>query len=215
MNYFLHLSLSMMSGLKNTLLIFIVTLSCSIPLGILVSIGRLSSVLIIKKFFQIYIYIIRGTPLLLQIIFIYFGLSIQSIGISLDRFTAIYIAFIINYAAYFGEIFRGGIESIDKGQYEASQVLGISTRQTFFHIILPQMIKRTLPSIGNEVITLVKDTSLVSIVAISEILLLAQIYSNLYVSLIPFLIAGILYLMMTSIITLLMELIEKKFTYYQ
>ncbi len=215
MNNFFEIFKAMTEGLKNTSLVFIITLLGSLPLGIVVAIGRLSTNCLINKFFQTYIYIIRGTPLLLQLIFIYYGLSLQNIGISLDRFTAVYIAFIINYAAYFGEIFRGGIISIDKGQYEASQVLGISKLNTFFHIILPQVIKRTLPPIGNEIITLVKDTSLVYIVAISELLLLAQIYANLYVSLVPFLIAGILYLAMTSIMTILLEVVEKKYAYYQ
>jgi len=215
MNNFIEIFLAMVEGLKNTTLIFSITLIGSIPLGIFVAIGRLSKYQLIKQVLQIYIYIIRGTPLLLQIIFIYFGLSLGNIPIVLDRFTAVYIAFITNYAAYFGEIFRGGIVSIDKGQYEASQVLGISKVKTFLYIILPQVIKRTIASVANEIITLVKDTALVSIVAISELLLLAQIYANLYVSLTPFLIAGLLYLLITSILTLILQLIEKRFNYYQ
>ncbi|NMB27811.1 MAG: amino acid ABC transporter permease, partial [Tissierellia bacterium] len=150
---------AMIDGLITTLEVFFFTLILSIPLGIIVAIGRLSKVKLISKITELYIWVMRGTPLMLQIVFVFFGLPI--VGVIFDRFTAVLIAFILNYAAYFGEIFRGGMESIDKGQYEAAKVLGLTPYKTFTRIILPQMFKIVLPSIANEVITLVKDTSLI------------------------------------------------------
>ena len=158
MNYIITLMPSIIEGLKNTLGVFILTLLLSIPLGIIVAILRLSNIKIVNFISSLYVLVMRGTPLLLQLIFIFFGLPI--IGVSIDRFPAAIIAFTLNYAAYFGEIFRSGIKDIDKGQFEASKILGLSKWFTFKKIILPQSFKKTLPSIANEVITLVKDTSL-------------------------------------------------------
>jgi polar amino acid transport system permease protein len=204
---------NLLSGLKNTLYIFTITLILSIPLGILVSLGRLAKPLFIQRFFQLYIYVMRGTPLLLQLVFIYYGLP--SIGITFDRFSASILAMVLNYGAYFGEIFRGGIQSIDKGQSEASKVLGISKFNHFRYIVLPQVIKRTITSVSNEVITLVKDTALVSVLGIAELQRAARTAVNTQASLIPFFIAGAIYLIVSTILTKILEKIEKRYNYYE
>lgn len=211
--YILKLIPAMLSGLEITLSIFSLTLLFSIPLGILVAVGRLSKIKPLVKVIEFYIWVMRGTPLLLQIIFIYFGLPI--IGITFERFPAAMIAFILNYAAYFGEIFRGGIESIDKGQYDAAKVLGFTPAQTFIRIILPQMIKIVLPSVANEVITLVKDTALVYVVGLGELLRSGKIASNRDASLVPLVMVGVFYLALTWILTKLFQRIEKRYAYYQ
>ena len=211
--YILKLIPAMLSGLEITLSIFSLTLLFSIPLGILVAVGRLSKLKPLVKVIEFYIWVMRGTPLLLQIIFIYFGLPI--IGITFERFPAALIAFILNYTAYFGEIFRGGIASIDKGQYEAAKVLGFTSAQTFIRIILPQMIKIVLPSVGNEVITLVKDTALVYVVGLGELLRSGKIASNRDASLVPLVMVGVFYLTLTWILTKLFQRIEKRYAYYQ
>ena len=203
-------------GLKITLGVFILTLAVSLPLSILVALMRRSKNKFLSKFIGIYIYIMRGTPLLLQLMFIYFGYHyIPHIGYALGRYQAIFIAFILNYTAYFAEIFRGGIGSIDIGQYEASKVLGISRSYTFSKIILPQVIKNVLPSIGNEVITLVKDTSLVYILGVSDILKAARAASNTYSTFTPFVFIGFVYLIIIAILTKLLDKIELKFNYYR
>ncbi|MCF6466061.1 amino acid ABC transporter permease [Clostridium sp. Cult2] len=203
----------MVDGLVTTLEVFSLTLILSIPLGILVSIGRISKVKFLSKITEFYIWVMRGTPLMLQIVFIFFGLPL--IGIIFDRFTAVLIAFVLNYGAYFGEIFRGGIESIDKGQYEAAKVLGLTPYKTFKRVILPQMFKIVLPSIANEVITLIKDTSLVYIVGIGELLRAGKIASNRDVSLIPLALVGVIYLLLTAIFTEVFNKIEGRYSYYE
>ncbi|NLX62002.1 MAG: amino acid ABC transporter permease [Tissierellia bacterium] len=204
---------SIFDGLLMTLKVFFVTLILSIPLGVLVSIFRLSKIKVLAKITELYIWVMRGSPLMLQIVFIFFGLPI--VGITLDRFTTVIIAFILNYAAYFGEIFRGGIESIDKGQYEAAKVLGLSPYRTFIRIILPQVFKIVLPSIGNEVITLVKDTSLVYIVGLGELLRAGKIASNRDASLVPLALVAVVYLLLTAIFTMVFNKVEKRFSYYE
>ena len=204
---------AMMEGLEMTLKVFFLTLILSIPLGILVSIGRLSNIKLISKITQLYIWVMRGTPLMLQIVFVFFGLPI--VGVIFDRFTAVLIAFILNYAAYFGEIFRGGMESIDKGQYEAAKVLGLTPYRTFRRIILPQVLKTVLPSITNEIITLVKDTSLVYIVGLGELLRAGKIASNRDVSLIPLALVGVIYLLLTAILTGVFNKMEGRYSYYE
>jgi polar amino acid transport system permease protein len=213
MNYILGLLPSLMDGLVMTFKIFIVTVIVSIPLGVVVALGRLSKIKFISAIVQIYIWVLRGTPLLLQIVFVFFGLPI--LGITFDRFPSVIIAFALNYSAYFGEIFRSGIESIDKGQYEAADVLGFSHTKTFFKIILPQMFKRVLPPVSNEVITLVKDTALVHIVGLDELFILAKIASNTDASLTPLLVVAVFYLVLTAILTNLFKYLEKRFSYYQ
>jgi polar amino acid transport system permease protein len=150
-----------------------------------------------------YIWIMRGTPLLLQLIFIYYGLGMM--GIAFPRFEAAIIAFIINYAAYLAEIFRGGLQSVPRGQYDAAKVLGFSKIQTFFKIILPQVVKIVVPSFGNEVINLVKDTSLVYVIGLGDILRAGNIAASRDVTLMPYLLVGLIYLIMTAVVTLLLR----------
>lgn len=213
MDYVVSLLPSLTEGLVSTLKIFIVTLVLSIPLGIVIALGRLSKVKIISVITEGYIWLMRGTPLLLQIVFVFFGLPLM--GISLDRFPAAIIAFVLNYAAYYGEIFRAGIQSIDKGQYEASEVLGMSNYQTFFRIVFPQMIKRVLPPVANEVITLVKDTALVYVVGLDELLKVAKTASNRDASLVPLVVVAVFYLLLTAVLTKVFQVLEKKYSYYQ
>ncbi|HCT63928.1 MAG TPA: amino acid ABC transporter permease [Lachnospiraceae bacterium] len=200
-----------LDGLGLTVGVFLVSLIISLPLGILVSCLRLSKIKTVSKVTEIYIWVLRGTPLLLQIMFVFFGLA--SIGIKFGRFNSIVFAFALNYSAYFGEIFRSGIQSIEKGQSEAASILGFSSIQINLKIILPQVIKRTLPSIGNEVITLVKDTSLVYAVGQSDILKYAKGIAVRDATLVPYLIAGGVYLVLTYIITKVFESVERKVNY--
>lgn len=203
----------MIDGLKVVLVLFCITLLISIPLGIAIAFCRISKNKFINTLSRGYILTMRGTPLMLQLIFIFYGLPI--LGIVFDRFSAAIIAFSINYAAYFAEIFRGGIESIDKGQYEAAFVLGYDKFNMYKRIIFPQVIKNVLAPISNEVITLIKDTSLVYILGINDILRVAQIASNREVSLIPLLEAGMIYLVFIAILTQIFKVIEKRYSYYR
>ena len=198
------------SGLKVTLEIFAITLILSIPLGIVTAMGRRSKIKIINKITSIYVLIMRGTPLLLQIVFIFFGLSIPSIGIVIERFPAAILAFTLN----FGEIFRAGIDSIDEGQYEAGQVLGMSNTDIFFRIVLPQAFKRVLPPITNEIVTLIKDTALVYVIGLSDLLKVGKVAANRDSSLMPLLVIGIVYLILIGVLSKIMEKIEKRYEYY-
>lgn len=213
MHYIYSLIPSMMDGLITTIEVFSLTLIIAIPLGLVTALCRLSGIRAIKEAAKYYICIMRGTPLLLQLVFIFFGLPI--VGITFDRFTAAIIAFTLNYAAYFGEIFRAGIESIDRGQYEAAAVLGFNPKQTFMYIIFPQMTKRILPPAANEVITLVKDTSLVYVVGIGELLRAGKIASNRDASLIPLIVVGAFYLILTAVLTRGFDGLEKGYSYYE
>ncbi len=204
---------ALFSGLVGTLKIFFITLLLSLPLGILVAAGRVSKIKPLVSVLHLYIWIMRGTPLLLQIVFIFFGLP--HVGITIERFPAILIAFVLNYAAYFAEIFRGGIESIDQGQYDAAKVLGFNSVQTFMRIILPQVVKIVFPSVANEIITLVKDTALVYIVGYGELLRAGRIATNRDASLVPLVVVAVFYLAITWILTKIFERIEIKFAYYQ
>ena len=207
-NYFIQIGV----GLEVTLKVFIVCLIFSIPLGIIVSICRLSKNILIRKFTEFYIWVLRGTPLLLQIMFVFFGFPVLGINFE-NRLFAAYIPFILNYAAYFGEIFRSGIQSIERGQKEAAYILGFTNFQINMKIIFPQVFKRTLPSVGNEIITLVKDTALVYIIGLNDILKLSKGIANRDATLVPFFVAGIIYLLMTFVITKVLEKIEKKVVY--
>ena len=211
--YIIRITPALLAGLDTTLSVFFLTLVLSIPLGILVALGRLSNIRPLVEILKFYIWVMRGTPLLLQIVVIFFGLPI--IGITFDRFPAAILAFVLNYAAYFGEIFRGGIDSIDKGQYDAAKVLGFTPAKTYQRIILPQMIKIVLPSVANEVITLVKDTSLVYVVGLGELLRAGKIASNRDASLVPLIMAGVFYLALTGILTVVFQKLEKRYSYYQ
>lgn len=213
MSYVFSLLPSLMEGLAVTLKIFSITLVLAVPLGVLTALCRLSKLRGLREGAGFYIWIMRGTPLLLQLIFVFFGLPM--VGVTFNRFTAALIAFTLNYAAYFGEIFRAGIESVDVGQYEAAQVLGMNSYQTFVRIIFPQMMKNVLPPIANEVITLVKDTSLVYVVGIGEILRAGKIASNTDASLVPLAVAGVIYLVLTAMLTKAFEKIEKAYDYYR
>ena len=225
--------LQLMKGMGVTAEIFFLTLLFSLPLGLLVAFGRMSKNGIIRMISKIYISVLRGTPLMLQIIVVYYALPflktatkgtggfVESLLSGVDpaaesfMFTMVIIAFVLNYAAYFAEIFRGGIESIPRGQYEAAAALGMTKAQTFFRIILPQVIKRIVPASSNEVITLVKDTSLANVVAYSEIMLAAKQQMMNYSSLVPLFIAGVFYFVMATVLTALFGFIEKKLNYYR
>lgn len=213
MDSILKLMPQLMEGFGMTLKIFAITLVLSIPLGIVIALGRLSKLQIIKWITGGYVLIMRGTPLLLQIIFIFYGLPM--IGIVFDRFPAAALALILNYAAYFAEIFRAGIQSIDKGQLEGAQVLGLTGSQTFCRIILPQAFKRILPPVSNEIITLVKDTALVYVVGLDELLKIGQIALNRTSSLVPLVVVGLIYLAFIGVLTKLLSIVEKKFNYYE
>jgi polar amino acid transport system permease protein len=213
MNNIINLLPQVLEGLKVTLQVFMLTLVLSIPLGVIVSLGRLSKNKILNKVTGFYVLIMRGTPLLLQVVFIFFGLPV--IGIAFDRFPAAILAFTLNYAAYFAEIFRAGISSIDEGQYEGAKVLGFPQKYIFFRIVLPQALKRILPAAANEVITLVKDTALVYVVGLDELLKIGKIASNTEASLMPLLIVGIIYLLLIAVFTELLKKLEKRYSYYQ
>lgn len=213
MDYIFTLLPSMIEGLTITLQVFLLTLLLSIPFGMFIALCRISNINIIKNISGLYVWIMRGTPLLLQLVVIFFGLPI--IGITFNRFTAALIAFVLNYGAYFGEIFRAGIEDIDKGQYEACEILGFSKSYTLKNIIIPQMFKKILPALANEVITLVKDTSLVYIVGLGELLRSGKIASNRDASLIPLFLVGFIYLLFIAVLTKLFSSIEKDLSYYQ
>lgn len=213
MDNILNLFNILSQGLFTTILIFILTLLFAIPLGIVVAIAQNSKNKILNAITKIYILIIRGTPMMLQIIFVYFA-PYYLFKLSYDRFLAVIIAFVINYAAYFSQIFRSGILSIPKGQKEAAFTLGFSKTQTFFKIILPQVIKRILPSMSNEVISLVKTTSLAQIIGVTEVFALAQKQASFQFSILPLCIAALIYLALCTIITFVFNKLEKKFSYY-
>lgn len=204
-------------GLITTLQIFVLTLVFSLPLGLIVAFGRMSQNFLLRTVIKVYISIMRGTPLMLQLMVVYFG-PYYLFGINITstyRFYAVIIGFVLNYAAYFAEIYRGGIESMSPGQYEAAEVLGFSKGQTFMRVILPQVIKRILPSITNEVITLVKDTSLAMVISVSEMFTAAKALASAQVSVIPFAVAGLFYYIMNYAVAYGMEFIEKRMNYYR
>ncbi|NMA03001.1 MAG: amino acid ABC transporter permease [Clostridia bacterium] len=204
-------------GMLVSVEIFVLTLVFSLPLGLIVTFGRMSKNALIRNITKLYISIMRGTPLMLQLMVVYFG-PYYLFGITLPRsyrFLAVIIGFVLNYAAYFAEIYRGGIESMPLGQYEAAKVLGYSKSQTFFKIILPQVIKRILPAVTNEVITLVKDTSLAFVISVSEMFTLAKAIASAQRSTIPFMVAGVFYYVFNFVVAYTMEWIEKKVSYYR
>ena len=204
----------LLEGVTVTGRIFFLTLILSIPLGMLVTMGRMSRHWAINKPVSIYIYVMRGTPLMLQIMFIYFFLP-RVLPFRIDRFPAAIVAFTINYAAYFAEIFRGGIQGIPQGQWEAGQVLGMTRGQTFFRVVLPQVCKRVLLPVTNEVITLVKDTALASTIAVTELMSLAKKQVSTSSSIEPYVIAMIIYLILNGVTEQVCRLVERKLNYYQ
>ncbi len=229
---FMTVTASLLEGFGTTLKIFALTLLFALPLGLIISFGSMSKWKPVKWLVKTFVWIIRGTPLMLQLIVIYYGpgligrwagqiemknfitayLSTWSV---LDRFAAVLIAFIINYACYFSEIYRGGIESIPIGQYEAGQVLGMTKAQTFFKVVLFQVIKRIVPPMSNEIITLVKDTSLARIIAVYEIIWSAQVYIKSAGLLWPLFYTGAFYLIFCGLLTILFGRIEKRLDYYK
>ena len=213
MNYQVLLT-EMLQGTLMTLRIFFSTLVFALPLGLLVSLGRMSKIKIINWPVRLFILIMRGTPLMLQLLFVLYGLK-PLFGIQLDRVIAAQVAFALNYAAYFAEIYRGGIESIPDGQYEAAKVLGFNKKQTFFRIILPQVVKRIIPPMGNEFITLVKDTSLAQVIAVVELLKVTNNWVSSAVSMVPFVIAAVFYLVMNGVVTRCFTIAEKRLSYYR
>ena len=203
-------------GLGYTLAIFGLTLVFSIPLGLLVCKGRMTKFAPISAIFRLYISVLRGTPLMLQLLLVYFGpYYVFRVNLGNNyRFVATIIAFSLNYAAYFAEIFRGGIQSMSQGQYEAATVLGFSKAQTYFKIILPQVVKTVLPSVSNEIITLVKDTSLAQVLSVTEMFTKASAAASKQVSVMPFIVAGLFYYLMNLIIELILNRVEKSMSYY-
>ena len=200
-------------GLGVTLALFALTLVCSIPLGFLgshVSLGKNKPV---KFIYNIYLVVMRGTPLILQVLFMYFGLNLA--GIHIGRFESALLSFVLNYTAYFSEIFRGGIQSINRGQYEAASVLGLSRGLTMRKIVIPQVFKIVLPSLGNEVINLVKDTALVSIIALGDLLKIAYSASMREANIMPLIAAAVFYLAINAIVSLVLKKIEKRMNYYR
>ena len=200
------------TGFGTTLSIFAMTLVISLPLGLVVALGRMSRRKFISAPVSLYILVMRGTPLMLQLFAVYFFLP-RLVG-PIPRLTATYIAFGLNYAAYFAEIYRGGIMSIPPGQYEAAQVLGFTKAQTFLRIILPQTVKRILLPVSNEVITLVKDTSLATAIAVSEMYLTAKNATSASGSVEPLFLAGVFYLLMNAAVTFVFGRLIKRFDYY-
>ncbi len=216
MNYIV-LVRELLLGLGMSVAIFAWTLCFSLPLGLLVALCRMSRVWVLKQAARMFISVLRGTPLMLQLFLVYFG-PYYLFGVNISgsyRFCAVVIAFSINYAAYFAEIYRAGIEAIPLGQYEAAQVLGYSKAQTFFKIVLPQVVKRILPPVTNEVITLVKDTSLAFSLSVAEMFTTAKEWASSQTSMMPFIIAGVFYYVFNFIVALAMEHCEKSMSYYR
>jgi len=214
MNYVWSIMPSLLAGLKMTFGVFILTIIGSIPLGIIVSMALRSDLFLLRWVMNGYIWVMRGTPLLLQIVFVYYGLSLAHIA-TFPRFEAAVFTFILNYAAYFAEIFRGGLQSISNGQYDGAKVLGFSPWQTMRKIILPQVTKIVMPSVGNEVVNLVKDSSLVYVIGLGDLMRAGNIAAARDVTLVPYLLVGLLYLVLTVASTLVMRKIENNMNYYR
>lgn len=208
--------LKMSEGLGNTCAIFFLTLLFSLPLGMVFALLRMSKSKIVSSVMRFIISILRGTPLMLQLLAVTYGpYYLFGVSVSQNKLIPVVIAFAINYAAYFAEIYRGGIESMPIGQYEAANVLGYTKMQTFMHIILPQVVKRIMPSITNEVVTLVKDTSIAFCVSYQELFTIGKMIANSETSFTPFLIAGVFYFLFNAIVDLVMGRIEKRLDYYK
>ena len=228
---FLNVTLSLLEGFAMTFKIFILTLALALPLGLIISFGSMTKIKPLRWFVRTFIWIIRGTPLMLQLIVIYYGPGLVGAWATAqgadsifafmagwkvpDRFLAVIISFVINYACYFSEIYRGGIESISKGQYEAGQVLGMTRVQVFFRVVFMQVFKHIVPPMSNEIITLVKDTSLARIIMVYEIIWNAQKFIKSDGLLWPLFYTGIYYLLFCGLLTLLFRYIERKLDYFE
>ena len=207
----------LLGGLAVSVEIFVFTLLLALPLGFVVALGRLSRSRLLAATLRVYISVVRGTPLMLQIMFVYFAPYILfKLPLShYPRFLATVLAFALNYAAYFAEIYRGGILSIDRGQHEAAAALGFTKGQTFFRIVLPQVVKRVIPAVGNEVITLVKDTSLAFTIAVTEMFTIAKQLSSANTTMAPLVAAGVFYYLFNFLVAWSMERLEKHYAYYE
>lgn len=214
MNYVGVLMPTLLEGAWVTVKLFVLTLMLSLPLGLPFALGSNSKFILFRWISKTYIWIFRGTPLILQLFFFYFYIPIST-GVTLSAFTTAIITFVLNYAAYFAEIYRGGIESIDSGQYEAGQSLGLDRRQIMFGIIIPQAVKRVLPAVSNEAIVLIKDTALVYVIAVGELLKAARSAVNRDVDVTAFVIAAIIYLLFTFVLTMLSNYLERHYSKYE
>ncbi len=214
MNYFSIIIPSLMRGTVISISLFALTLVLSLPLGIPIAIGENSKITPIRWICKAYVYVFRGTPLMLQLFFFYFFFPIY-LNIRWDAFPTAVFTFVLNYAAYFAEIYRGGIKSIDLGQYEAAKSLGLSKRQTFIDIVMPQMTRIVLPPVSNEVITLVKDTALASVIALADLMKVAQGIVNRDGTLYAYVIAAGIYLIFTFIATIILNNLEKHYSKYE
>lgn len=213
MEYVLNIIPQMLTGAVTTGQIFAITILLSVPLGMLLALGRLSGFLPLQKLIALYVWVLRGSPLMLQLLFFYFALP--SVGIRFEDFTAAILAFVLNYSAYFCEIFRAGIQAIPVGQYEAAHTLGMSYVQTMKRIVLPQVFRIILPPVSNETITLVKDTSLVYVLAMNDLMRTARNLVQRDFDITPFLVAGCFYLLATLVLTVLFDKLEKHFSRYE
>ncbi len=215
MEYLLKSAQYILLGSSVTLRLMLITLVLSLPLGFICAIGKNSKYRAIRILMEFYTSVVRGTPLLLQIFFVYYGLPLLLPGLRLERFNAAALTFVLNYGAYFTEIFRGGIQSIEKGQYEAAKVLGMNYSQTMIKIILPQTLKRVLPPVANEAITLVKDTALVTVLGIGDILRNSKEIVARDFTITPFIIAALFYLIMNYLMVIFFKKIEKRYSVYE
>ena len=211
---FWDVTLSLLDGLKQTCLIFALTLVLALPLGLLISFGSMSKFKPLAAVVKIFVWIIRGVPLMLQVMVVFYVPGFLFGTPLLTRFASVILAFVINYACYFSEIYRGGIESISKGQYEAGQVLGMTKTQVFFKVILLQVVKRIMAPMSNEVITLIKDTALARIIMIPELIQAAEVYAG-YGLMWPLFYTAVFYLALVGILTLLFGFFEKKLSYFK
>ena len=208
--------LKMGEGLGRTCAIFFLTLLFALPLGLLVALLRMSKNKVVSSIMKVYIAVLRGTPLMLQLLAVTYGpYYLFGLSVSRNKLIPVIIAFALNYAAYFAEIYRGGIESMNQGQYEAAEVLGYSRMQCFMRIILPQVIKRIIPAVTNEIVTLVKDTSMAFTVAYQEMFTIGKQIANSQTSFMPFLIAGVFYFIFNAVVGWIMGRFEKKLSYYR
>lgn len=214
MDYISVILPTLMEGAWVTTKLFVLTLVLSLPLGLVFALGSISKFLPFRWFSKVYIWIFRGTPLMLQLFFFYFFIPI-GMGIALSAFTTAVLTFVLNYASYFAEIYRGGIQSIDRGQYEAAKSLGLSKSQTMFGIILPQTITRIMPAISNEAIVLVKDTALAFSISVAELLKAANSAMNRDQDVTAFVLAAIMYLIMTFVLTLISDALERRYSRHE
>lgn len=210
LNYIMEILPSLLSGAGMTLQIFFWTIILSIPLGVILGLGLTSKFKPLTALIKFYVWLMRGTPLLLQLIFVFYGLPV--IGIVFDRYDAALFAFVLNYTAYFAEIFRGGLQSIPKGQYESAKVLRLTYWQTLRKIVIPQVFKIVIPSVGNEVINLIKDSSLVYVIGIGDLLRAGNVATARDVTLIPLVLVGVIYLLLTAVVTYILGKVEARYS---